>query len=354
MNMSCRFLSYALAICSVLFAASGHAQPADVAGLALYDGPDREKRLLDGARREGEVNVYTSLVVQDITDLAAAFEKKYGVKVKFWRAGSEKVVQRIVTEARGGRFDFDIVETNGPELEALHREKLLQKATSPYHADLIPQAIMPHGEWVGTRLNTFVHIYNTNLVKKEDLPKSYQDLLDPKWKGKLGIEAEDLDWFAMVVTDMGEEKGLKLFRDIVAKNGMSVRKGHTLLAGLTASGEVPFALTVYNHNAEKLKKKGAPVDWYAIPPAIVRANGMGISKKPAHPHAAVLFYDFLLNEGQAILAKGEYTPTSRKAGSDIEKQQVKFVDPALILDQSEKWEKLYAEIITKQPKAPGK
>jgi iron(III) transport system substrate-binding protein len=349
MKMSYRFLSYVLAVCFFSFAGLLHAQPAEPAALAQYEGPDREQRLLEGARREGEVNVYTSLVVQDISNLAAAFEKKYGVKVKYWRAGSEKVVQRIVTEARAGRFDFDIVETNGPELEALHREKLLLKATSPYHSDLIPQALMPHREWVGTRLNMFVQIYNTNLVKKEDLPKSYQDLLDPKWKGKLGIEAEDIDWFAMVIKDLGEEKGLKLFRDIVAKNGISVRKGHTLLAGLTASGEVPFALTVYNHNAEKLKKKGAPVDWYAIAPAIIRANGVALSGKPAHPHAAVLFYDFMLSkEGQDILVKGNYTPTSRKAGSDIDKLQVKFVDPAVILDESQKWEKLYAEIFTRQ------
>jgi hypothetical protein len=126
---------------------------------------------------------------------------------------------------------------------------------------LIPQAITPHREWIATRLNIFTQAYNTNLVKKEELPKTYHDLLDPKWKGKLGIEAEDLDWFAVVIRQLGEEKGLKLFRDIVASNGLSVRKGHTLLTNLVASGEVPFALTVYGYKAEQLKNKGAPIDW---------------------------------------------------------------------------------------------
>jgi iron(III) transport system substrate-binding protein len=344
-----RLLLYAIS--AVCLALPGHSasQPAPTAAsLALYQGADREQRLAQGARREGELNVFTSLVVQDITDLAAAFEKKYGVKVKFWRAGSEKVVQRIVTEARSGRFEFDIVETNGPELESLHREKLLQKATSAYLADLIPQAIRPHGEWVGTRLNMFVQIYNTKLVKKEDLPTSYQDLLHHRWKGKLAIEAEDFDWFAAVSKELGEEKGIKLFRDIVATNGISVRKGHTLLAGLVASGEVPFGLTVYNHNAEKLKVKGAPVDWYAIQPGAIRANGVALSRKPPHPHAAVLFYDFILSEGQAILAKGEVTPASRKAGAaNIEKMNVKFIDPAIVLDESDKWQKLFDEIFTR-------
>ena len=343
------FLSYVLLFFCVFHAGGALAQTSDFAALAVYDGPDREQRLLQGAKREGELTLYTSLVVQDISNIAAAFEKKYGVKVKFWRAGSEKVVQRIVTETRGGRFDFDVVETNGPEMEALHREKMLQKVNSPHFADLVPQALIPHREWVGTRLNMFVHTYNTNMVKKEDIPKSYQDLLDPKWKGKLGIEAEDLDWFAMVVKELGEEKGLKLFRDIVATNGLSVRKGHTLLAGLVASGEVPFALTVYSHNAEKLKKKGAPVDWYAIQPAVVRPNGVAVAKKPPHPHAALLFYDFMLSlEGQSLLAQAEYTPATRKINSGLEKQQIKFVDPAVILDESAKWEKLYAEIITRQ------
>lgn len=332
----------------MLISAVAVAQPQAAFVPATYDGPDREQRLLQGARQENALTVYTSLTVEDITELAAVFEKKTGIKLKFWRASSEKIVQRIVTETRAGRYEYDVVETNGPELETLHREKLLQKAFSPYFADLIPQAILPHREWVGTRLNMFVQIYNTKLVKKEEFPKTYQDLLDPKWKGRLGIEAEDLDWFGTVVKELGEAKGLKLFRDIVATNGLSVRKGHTLLAGLVASGEVPMALTVYNHNADKLKKKGAPVEWDVIAPAVIRANGMAISKKPAHPHAAALFYDFMLSEGQTILAKNEYLAASRKGGSLIDKYAVKFVDAVTVLDESAKWEKLYAEIITRQ------
>jgi ABC-type Fe3+ transport system substrate-binding protein len=109
---------------------------------------------------------------------------------------------------------------------------------------------------VATLLTVFVQAYNTNQLKKDDLPKSYQDLLNPKWKGKLGIETEDFDWFAAVVTDMGEAKGMKLFRDIVATNGISVRKGHSLLNNMVAAGEVPLALTVYNYMPEASKKRG--------------------------------------------------------------------------------------------------
>ena len=227
------------------------ADPQPSASIATYTGADRMQRLIDGAKKEGEITIYTSAPSDDMLALTAAFEKKDGIKAKVWRASSEKVLGRGITEARGNRFDADVYETNGPELEALHREKLLQLVKSPSLVDLVPQAILPHGEWVSTRINIFTAAYNTNLIKKEDLPKTYQDLLNPKWKGKLGIEAEDADWFAGVVADIGEEAGLKLFRDIVATNGLSVRKGHTLLTNLVASGEVPIALTIYNYKAEQ-------------------------------------------------------------------------------------------------------
>ncbi len=321
-----------------------------IAEVAAYTGADREQRLIEGAKKEGQVSVYSSLTVEDLTALAEDFEKKHGIKVNYWRASSEKVVQRFITESRGERHDADVIETNGPEMEALHREKLLQPLTSPYQQDLIPAAIQPHKEWAGTRLNLFVQIYNTQLVKKEELPKSFEDLRHPRWKGRLGIEAEDYDWFAGVVTGLGEDKGLKLFREIVDRNGMSVRKGHTLLAGLVASREVPYALTVYIHNAEKLKKKNAPVDWHIIPPAIARANGIAVSNRAPHPHAAILFYDYMLSEGQKILYKGQYVTTNKKIDSAMAKLPMKFVEPALILDESAKWQKLYEGIVTRPAK----
>jgi iron(III) transport system substrate-binding protein len=313
-----------------------------------YEGADREKVLAEGAKKEGEVMLYTSLVPEDLTALGAAFEKKYGVKLKTWRANSEKVLQRAVTEARAGRNDADVVETNGPQLESLHREKGLQPLRSPHLKDLMPQALQAHGHWVGTRINMFVHSYNTNLVKKEELPKSYPDLAHPRWKGRLGIEAEDEDWFAMIIKALGEEEGLRVFRDIVKVNGLSVRKGHTLLAGLVASGEIPLALTTYSHGAEKMKQKGAPVEWFAIAPAIGRANGIGVMRKPPHPHAAALFVDFLLSpEGQQILQKGGYVPANLRVEDRAQKLQLRFVDPAVVLDEHDKWKKLWDEVILK-------
>ncbi len=346
-----RALPAAAGILLALFAVQAPAQaPADSSRVAQLQGPDRQQRLVEGAKKEGELTVYTSAPVDDVAVLTGAFEKKYGVKVKVWRAASEKVLQRAVTEARANRFDVDVIDTNGPEMEGLHREKLLQEVKSPYLGDVIPQAIMPHREWVGTRLNIFTAAYNTKLVKKEELPKTYEDLLDPKWKGRLGIEAEDFDWFSGVIAVMGEAKGVKLFQDIVAKNGISVRKGHTLLTNLVASGEVPLALTVYNYKAEQLKNKGAPIDWFAFPPAIARPNGSGVLKRAPHPHAAVLYFDFMLSDGQGLLAKRDFIPTNKKIDSPLNKMPIRFVDSAVILDQEAKWSNLYHEIFTKRAK----
>ncbi|HEY6721018.1 MAG TPA: extracellular solute-binding protein, partial [Burkholderiales bacterium] len=256
-----------------------------------------------------------------------------------------KVLQRAVAEAQANRNTLDLVETNGPEMESLHREKILQQVKSPYHADLIAQALPPHGEWVGTRLNVFVQAYNTRVLKKADMPKAWEDLLQPKWKGKLGIEQEDSDWLAGMCAELGEAKGTKLFREIVARNGISVRKGHTLLTQLVVSGEIPLALTVYNYKAEQLKTQGAPIDWFAIGRAIARPNGAGVARRAPHPHAAVLFYDFEISEeGQRILAQRDFVPTSKKVDTPLNKLPLRFVDARVKLDEQDKWAKLYEDI----------
>jgi iron(III) transport system substrate-binding protein len=328
--------------CGFVLAQVGASTTADI---AAYAGPDRAEKLIAGAKKEGTVTLYTSANVDDMAVVAAAFEKKYGVKVRIWRGSSENVVQRSVTEARGGRYDADVFETGGAAMESMHREKLLQKVKLPSQGDLDPAALTAHGEWTGTRYNIFVAAYNTKLIKKDELPKSYDDLLDPKWKGKLGIEADDSDWFGTLIDQFGEERGLKLFRDIAATNGISVRKGHTLLANLIISGEVPLALTTYVYRAMQLKNSGAPVDWFAIPPTIARYEGAGVARRAAHPNAAILFYDFMLTDAQELLRDREYFPASRKVRPPPDAFSMTFIDGAKSLDENQKWSKSYRDTI---------
>ena len=320
----------------------------NIAALAALTGAERQKRLAEGAKKEGVVSIYTSMPLDDMAALTSAFEAKYGVKAKVWRSGSEKILQRGLLEAKANRFEVDVFETNSPETEVLSREKVLIAGNSPFLNELIPQAIPSHKEWIATRLNIFTCAYNTKLVKKEELPKTYQDLLDPKWKGKLSVEADDSDWLAETVMKMGEEKGLALFREIARKNAVSVRKGHTLLSNLVASGEVPLALTVYNYKIEQMKNSGAPIDWFALDPTIARPNANGVARNAPHPHAALLFQDFELTEGQVILGKRDFIPTSTKVPSTLNKMPLTFANPKTTLDDGQKWNKIYDDIFNRK------
>jgi iron(III) transport system substrate-binding protein len=194
-----------------------------------------------------------------------------------------------------------------------------------------------------------VQAYNTNLVKKDELPKTYADLLNPKWKGKLGLEAKNQDWFASVVDIMGGgDKGLKYFNDLMAVNGVSPRSGHTLLTNMVVSGEVPLALTVYNYMPEQAKKKGAPVDWFAIEPAVARSNAVGVARKAPHPAAAVLFHDYMLTEAQAYMVGIDYVPTNVNVPSPLKGVKIVITDPVQTLDEAEKWGRLFEDTVLKR------
>jgi iron(III) transport system substrate-binding protein len=313
-----------------------------------YSGADRMEKIAAAAKKEGTFTMYTTFAEKDQPTLMKPFEAKYGVKVNIWRAGTDKVLQRTLVEAAARKYDVDVIHFGSPEMEALSREKILQAVNSPVHKDLQPGSVPAHREWAATLLSVWVQVYNTNLIKKSDLPRTYKDLLDPKWKGKLGIEAKNQDWFASVVDVMGGgEKGLQFFRDLVSRNGISPRTGHTLLNNMVIAGEVPLALTVYNYMPEQAKKKGAPIDWFALEPAVARSNAIGIARRAPHPNAALLFYEYMLGEGQQYLVKMDYVPSNVKAPSPLKNVKILQTDPIRSLDETDKWTKLFEDVVLK-------
>lgn len=314
-------------------------------GLLNSSAPDRTAKLVAAAKIEGSLTMYTSIAEKDLKPIIEPFEKKYGIKVNTWRASGDSVLNRTLNENRAKRYTADLVHAGAVELEALYREKVLQPVTSPHFADLMPGSVPAHREWASTIYSLWVQAYNTNTVKKGDAPKTYADLLDPKWKGKLGYEVENIDWFVTVVKSMGEANGLKYFRDLATTNGISVRKGHTNLTNMVGAGEVPLAMTVYNYMPEQLKKKGAPIDWVVLQPAVARANAVGLMRNAPRPAAAALFMDYLLGEGQQAFSDLEYLPSNTKVASDLRSYKINFVDPAESLDHRDKWRKLYDEIV---------
>ncbi|MEP7206497.1 MAG: extracellular solute-binding protein [Casimicrobiaceae bacterium] len=316
-------------------------------------GPDRQQRLLEGARKEGVVNLYTSMNEKDVRALAAAFEKKYGIKAVVWRSGKNKVLQRTLAEAQAGRAEVDVVHNPAPEMEALRQEKQLRPVRSPYVADLIQGTVPAHGEWVPLRVYVFVQAYNTQAVKPDEVPKRWEDLLDARWKGRLGIEAKEQEWFATLAGVQGEAHTFGFFRDLTARNGLSVRSGNSLLLNMVISGEVPFALTMYSYLADQAKLKGAPIDYVALKPTVAYTDGVGIMQKAPHPYAAMLFYDFLLSDGEVMMKAQKQLTAHRRDEAQVAVFAPVYIDPTRVLVDYDKWTQAYEDAIQGRGLAPG-
>src|SRR3954462_3723889 len=313
--------------------------------LYMYQGADRAEKLVAGAKKEGQVVLYSTMTVQDGRVLGAAFEKRYGIKLVHWRGSAEKIVQRALAEARSGHDGADVFETSSHRMEALYREHLLEDFYTPAFQELSPAAFpRGHRQWVAARFAFFVLGYNTRLVKPAELPASYEDLLQPRWAGRLAIESTDVLWFAALVKSMGEEKGLAFFRRLAAMKPQ-IRSGHILGAQLVASGEIPLFVDAYNNNMETLKRAGAPVDWQAIAPAFGQASAIGVAKHSRRPHAALLFTEFLLSrDGQEFFKSVNRVPSSLAVDTPLNKFPHEIIDAAIALDEGEKWDKLWSQL----------
>lgn len=319
------------------------------ASLLSYEGSDRTEKLVAAAKKEGTLTLYTAFRPQDLQTVLAPFEMKYGIKITVWRSGSGNVLQRVLKEAAGKRNEVDAILIPSTEMEALRREKLLQPVKSPYFKDLIAGAVPTHREWATVLLNVMVQAYNTSLIKKEDLPKTYQDLLDPKWKGKLGIEAKVEEWYMAVAMSMGEEKGVKFFNDLVARNGITARQGMSLLNNLVVAGEVPLALAVYKDLPEKAKRKGASIDWFALEPIIAQAFVASVARRAPHPNAAMLFHDYLLSsETQKLLSSLDFYSVNSSVQPPASNLRMQIIDPIFALDNYEKSTKSFEDMLARQ------
>ena len=321
--------------------ARGQVSTFDNDRLFLQRAADRDQRLRDGARREGTVVLYTSLAPPESGPLTQAFEKKHGVKVELWRANSEKVTQRTVTEARGRRHVVDVIETIGTDLERMAREKIFAEFHSPHIADLLPSAIPAHRAWMPDRLSYLGVAYNTRLVRQADLPKTLEGFADARWKGKVGIESSDVVWLAGIVKAWGRERGMK-FMQALADMKPDVRTGHTLLTQLVSAGEIPVGLTVYSSGVTSAKRAGAPIEWTPIEPVIAQPLGLALARNAPHPHAALLFADYVLSsEGQELFHALGRPPASQKVKSALGNFDAVMMDPGIELDENAAWEKIW-------------
>jgi iron(III) transport system substrate-binding protein len=315
--------------------------PADNERVYMSREAGREARIREGARREGTLVLYTSLAPPESGPLTQAFEKKTGVKVELWRANSEKVTQRVITEARARRFAVDAVETIGTDLERMAREKIFAEFYSPHIADLAPSAIPAHRAWMPDRLSYLGVAYNARLVRPAELPKTVEGFLDPKWRGRLGMESSDTVWLAGIVKAWGNERGMRFIQRL-ADMKPDVRTGHTLLTQLVSAGEVPVGLTVYSSGVTSAKRAGAPIEWAPVEPVIAQPLGVGLARYAPHPHAALLFADYLISpEGQELFSSLGRPPANPKFAAAGGAFDSVMMDPGVEIDENAGWEKIW-------------
>jgi iron(III) transport system substrate-binding protein len=271
-----------------------------VAGLLSKSRAALTGAQLDAAKREGEIVFYASMNLAEAHIMIAEFEKRYPfIKVKLNRAGSEKLLTRILTEARAKRVSADIIQTVEFSMHLLKRSGVLARYVSPSDA-LYPKNFKDEGFWTTVYYNPYVAAYNTRLVTSPMMPKTYGDLLDPKWRGKLMMEGTKADWFAGMLQIMGQERGLQYMRQL-AKQEPMLREGHELLAQLVAAGEGFLDINIPASSVDRVKEKGAPIDWIALGEAPAIMVGIGLAAQATHANAAKLFIDFALSrEGQKL------------------------------------------------------
>lgn len=329
---------------ALILAACGQ-ETATIENPADLTGPNRMEQLIANAKEEGVVSVYSTVTVEAMTLLNTAFENKYGIKVDLWRGGASPILQRATTEARAGHYTVDVVEAPGSEMESMTREGLFTEVDLPEYADLMEGAHVEGRPWVATRLLIFAAGYNTNLVSPDEVPHSYRDLLDPRWKGRLGIEPTDFNLFMSVTDALGGDAGVQLFRDIQAQNGLSVRMGHSLLGNLVVSGEVPLGIDLYRHFLVPAKRSGAPIDYVYLDPVFAVPAAAAVAKRAPHPYAAILYMEFLLTDAQAIYESQDNTATNLKYQNLPEDLHFKLVDVQKYVDEIDKWRPLYRDVI---------
>jgi iron(III) transport system substrate-binding protein len=318
---------------------------AEVEGLT---GEERRARLVELAGEAGcDVGVYTSTNLDESGPVTEAFDEDTGVGVELYRASSSTVLQRVLQEADAGFVSADVVSLNGPEMTVLDREGLLLPLTSPVTEDIVEFGVFDN--WAAVYLNVFVPAWNTDRVAPEDTPTTWEEVL--AHDGALAMELGDFDWFATLVGWLVEERGMsedeavQLFRD--AAVGATVVDGHTLMAELLAAGEFDVTTSSYQHRIPQLAETGAPIAWEpAVEPAIVRPNGIGIYRDTDCPAAALLYVEYSLTDAQELLIEFDRSPSSTAVtGSFPEDVETLTVDVEALLDERERWEDLYQEIV---------
>ncbi len=312
--------------------------PKTVAEVALYQGADREKVLLEGAKKEGQFTFYTAVAIM-ANEIPKAFEKKYPfIKVQVARAQGSDLLKRIMEENAAGRYTSDVIDTDDAVILIMQHEGLFQEYYTPeaaFYKDDVKFKGNTGVYYLGDRARYTSLGFNTDAISPATAPKTLQDLLDPKWKGKISIVSSStgVQWIGSILDAMG--------RDYVEKLSRQDIKVHDIQGGalttMIVSGEAPMSMSAGVSNIDQAKRSGAPVEWRALEPVLTNISFSGIMTKAPHPFTSMLFLDFLHSrEAQQLLVDNFEYPTRMDISSSIKPFKKDYVGLRYPVDEYEK------------------
>jgi iron(III) transport system substrate-binding protein len=342
-----RRLRSLLALAWVLLPTSAPAQPAGVEAIANYAGADRQRVLEAGARREGSILLYTTGT--QTRPLLERFQQKYPyLKIELVRAGSTDVARKVLEEYQAGYEKVDAFELATHGLVVPRDENILQPFGSPELAAYPPDAIEPKRNWAVVRESYTGIGLNTKLLAPDKAPKTYADLLDPQWKGRMALSGSSttpINWVgAMVII-----QGVDFVRKLGAQNIRVYNITGRALANLMVSGEVMLSPTIYNSHVAESAGKGAPLAWFSPGLVPVTDSGVAIARKAPHPHAAMLLIDFLMSkEGAMLWEQIGYDSPRRDMAAGQPVQKLYLTNRPNFLGEYDNWAKLYQDVFVRR------
>jgi len=346
MGNKCKFLFTALCLVFLFISASVSAQVTTdtiLAAINKLPAEERTKQLIQGARKEGVIEWYASLPFTDSRPLIAGFNKHYPfLKVKYTRGGGTSLVNRVLTEHKASVHRVDVLGARGVLHTILMKAGLVAKNDAPFRKEIRPRFMDNDGYHVSPFTYAVVIGYNTKNVPPDNIPRSYLDLLNPRWKGQIALDREAYDWLAGILDIMGEEKGTAYARKLASQN-LTMRRGHTLMTQLMAAGEVQLMVEAYHFRLQMFMDLEAPLDFVLPNPTLLKdPSGIWIPRHAPHPYAAALLVDFLFSrEGQKIYASQNRLVARKDMEWNFRGKKV----PGIHVISSKKWGPRYNELI---------
>jgi iron(III) transport system substrate-binding protein len=325
-------------------------------GLATSLALAADAALIAAAQKEGSVSWYTTIVVnQAVRPLAEAFEKKYpGIKVDYTFVDTDsEVLLRLSNEARAGHPQADVADHGGDALNAMVSGNLIEKYAPPAAASYPDRLKSKDDYWTAINVAYESTAYNTDLVSANDAPKTFADLLDPKWKGKMVWSAQAAPTFVgNILSAMGKEEGVAYLRKLAQQKVVPFGGNQRRVLDQVISGEYPIALLIYTHHVQISREKGAKVEWIKMEPLVEDVNIISYVKGAPHPNAGKLLLDFILSEdGQRVLANANYSPANptipaKTPSLKPEDGHFKVTNfpREVVADSRKEWVKVYKEI----------